>query len=357
MIKNYDDYDKEEEKNILEFIRTVLSKLNGQERISISSEEIEKYLFTLDEKGYKKINEEIWGFLCMIKADMEGVGFEGTKITGLYFDGLENVRIDLNKLYDKDLSFVSFLGVNLEGDLEGAKLMVTDFIGYKGSVKLNPQKLGYKSLENCTLTGLVVEGSFDGVNIIGTDFGDIKGEAYINPQTIYEKTFDDVNLNGVTLVGEYYPEKGMYGSANFDGCKINDTMFNGAKGYICINLNTICQKNELNSKLSGCDLTGVKVVGTANCYTGRRDIIDSDGTCQYFSNNENLKNDLTGSYYYNGAGEQVLIYPYRSVVKRNGEWVAISRKEEDNLDINVVYINEKRKEKGGKKRVLNLFEK
>ena len=310
-----------------------------------------------DEKGCKVINEEIWGFLCMIKADMKGVSFNETKITGMNFDGLENVSIDLDKLYDKDLSSVSFMGVNLEGSLDDAKLNFTDFVGYKGSVKLNLQKLVCKDLSYCALSGLIIEGSFDNVILNGTDFEGVKGDVYLNPQTVYGKTLDDVNLNGVTLVGEYYSDKGMYGSANFDGCKINDTMFNGAKGYICINLNTMCRKNEFNSKLSGCDLTGVKVVGTADCYTGRRDIIDSDGTCQHFSNNENLKNDLAGSYYYNGAGEQVLIYPYRSVVKRNGEWVAISRKEENNFDINVRYIDEKRKGNGGKKRILSLFEK
>ena len=366
LFEYYGEYDKEEERSFLDFIRIIIAKFEDSEKISISSEEIEGHLFdSYDEKG-KKINERVFRLLSSIGADMEGVSFEGVKITRHSFKYFENVHIDLDKLYDKDLSSVKFENVYLTGSLEGAKFEFTDFTGYKGSIKLNPQRLIDKSLKQSVLSRLVIEGGFDDVDIYGTDFKGIKGDAYINPQTIRDKKLDGVNLEGTTLVGEYYPESDTYGSANFDGCYVDNTSFRGAKGHICINLNTLRKDDVFGNlgKLSSSDLTGVKVVGTVYCYTGKQDIISENGTCLFgFSDTRDIQNDLHNSVYYNEKEECVSIYPYRSMVKRNGKLEAIPRSEEDNLDINVIYVDSKNREddtrnKGSfKKRILRVFKK
>lgn len=352
----YNSSNKEEEKQFLDFVKVIISKFKENDKISISKDEIEKYLFIILDNKYKKINEKVFRLLSSIGADMNGVSFENTKITGFKFNKLENVNIDLDKLFDKDLTGVMFKNVNLSGTLDNAKLKFTDFTGHKGSIKLNPQTIVDKSLRYLVLSDLVIDGSFDGVDIYGTDFKGIKGNAYINPQTIKDKTMDGVNLDGVTLVGEYYPEKGIYGSANFDGCYIDRTKFRGAKGYISINLNTLRDDHILsgvNGKLSCCDLTGVKLVGTIYCYTGKRDITSSSIS--------DVKNDLWGSVYYNEKGECIHIYPYRSLMKKDGEVIPIDRSTEDNLDVNVVYVDDNKnndttnKKSSFKKKILNAL--
>ena len=173
-------------------------------------------------------------------------------------------------------------------------------------------------------------------------------------------------MDGVTLVGEYYPETDTYGSAIFDGCYIDNTSFRGAKGHLCINLEYLGRDDSFINmgRLGGCDLTGVKIVGSVKCYTGKRDIISKYGTVLLdFSDIRDMENDLHNSIYYNRDGERVMIYPYRSLVKRNGEFVPVDRRCEDNLDINVIYVNDKGtnsdvyKRGGFKKRVLGIFRK
>ena len=366
LFEYYGEYEQEEERKFLDFIRIIITKFEDSEKISISSEEIEGHLFSSYGDNGRKINDRVFRLLSSIGADMEGVSFEGVKITRHSFKYMDNVHINLDKLFDKDLSSVKFENVYLTGSLEGAKFEFTDFTGYKGSVKLNPQKLVDKSLKQSVLSGLVIEGSFDDVDIYGTDFKGINGEAYINPQTIRDKKIDGVNLEGTTLVGEYYPESGTYGSANFDGCYVDNTSFRGAKGHICINLNYLRKDDGFANlgKLSSSDLTGVKVVGMVYCYTGKKDIISENGTCLFgLSDTRDIQNDLHNSVYYNDKGECVSIYPYRSMVKRNGKFETVPRSEEKNLDINVVYVDSQNREddtrnkESFKKRILRTFRK
>lgn len=365
LFEYYRECDKEEERGFLDFVRVIIGKFEDSERIGISSEEIEKHLFYNGYKG-RKINDKVFALLSYIGADMEGVSFDDVKITRHSFRDMDNVYIDLDRTCDKDLSYVKFENVYLTGSLDGAKLEFTDFTGYRGDVKLDPQCIWDKSLKQVILSGLVIDGSFDDVYIYGTDFKGIRGEAYINPQTIRDKKLEGVNLDGVTLVGEYYPETDTYGSAIFDGCYIDNTSFRGAKGHLCINLEYLGRDDSFINmgRLGGCDLTGVKIVGSVKCYTGKRDIISKDGTSLLnFSDIRDMENDLHNSIYYNRDGERVMIYPYRSLVKRNGEFAPVDRRCEDNLDINVIYVNDKctnsdiYKRGGFKKRILGIFRK
>ena len=110
LFEYYRECDKEEERVFLDFIRVIIGKFEDSERIGISSEEIEKHLFTSNDKG-RKINDKVFALLSYIGADMEGVSFDDVKITRHSFRDMDNVYIDLDRTCDKDLSYVKFENV------------------------------------------------------------------------------------------------------------------------------------------------------------------------------------------------------------------------------------------------------
>ena len=127
-----------EEKTYLLFANLLLNKVNANEEIILSAEEIRDFLFVKDSD---EINETIFYCLSRLNADLTGINFDGKKIMGLNFSNLNGIVINLDMVPNKNLSKVKFSGVTLKGSLDNSVIEYTDFDGYVGNISMDPQKI------------------------------------------------------------------------------------------------------------------------------------------------------------------------------------------------------------------------
>ncbi len=345
LLKHYSD-----EQISLQFAKLLLDKVNEKEEITLSPEEISKYLFN---RETNKINNSVFFTLRSLGADLNGVSFDNIEIQGYYFNGFENITINLDLVPDKNLSKTCFEGVTLTGTLDNAILNYTDFKGYIGELRLNPQNAKNKSIHGSKLAGITINGSLDDIDICGVDFTDVKGDVKINPQNVPRKELLSINFSDTTLVGDYDKKTETYKEPSFDECTIYDCKFKNAKGKIIINLDTL--KNTFSTKLAICDLTGVIVTGTTKSNYPQIHAVLEDGSEVFYD----VKDDLFGSYYENEKHERVSIHLYQSRKWNNQTktWEYISREDEPNLQMNVEFKQEKDKPKEKKKSIFSFFKK
>ena len=95
-------------------------------------------------------------------------------------------------IYKIDFSNISFKGFNAYG---------YDFSKLHG-VKINPQKILEKDLTNSDCEGVTFIGPFDGVKVRGTSFKGSKG-AKIDPQIVYNKDFSYSDCYDVEFIGSF----------------------------------------------------------------------------------------------------------------------------------------------------------
>ena len=271
------EYDYEtDNKMCLKLAKILLDRVNYDEKIKLSSEEIEELLIN---RKNDTLNKKIFYALCDLHADMTGVDISNTYIHGIDFRGLNNLVIDLDKVKDKDLINVNFDGVTLKGSLDDCKLYYTRFGGSNNDLKLDPQKIKHKFMMNTLLKDIEVVGSFDGVKIDGCDFDNTKGKVIINPQTLPDKRLYDLNLGDCLFLDE------NGNPASFKGCTISCCKFNKIEDGITINLDDLEYQDEeddfddtiIKTKLSYCNLQGVTLTGNVlidnlnsdlyDCYT------------------------------------------------------------------------------------------
>lgn len=318
----------------LKYAKLLLNKVDENEKITLSSDEIKNVLFDRN-----TINKIIFDSLRRLNADFKGISFDNVPISGIRFNGLENVVINIDNVPDKNLSNTSFTGVKLIGSLDNAIINNTDFTGYIGELVLNPQTLKDKTIEGSKLSGIFIDGSFDGIDISRTNFTGVKGNVRINPQNVKDKELHGINFADTCLVGPFNQNTKSYEEPSFKGCTINDCEFKGLKRKITIDLDEI--EVSVFPKLSLCDLTDVLVKGTATSNYLPRHPVNEDGSILF----EDVFDDLYGSYYEDVNGNTVYIHLFESRVwnKDTNKWKYIQRKKESNLQIKVKYLENKKK--------------
>lgn len=325
-----------DDKTCLLFASLLMNKVNSNNEITLSLEEINNFLF---EKDSTEINYVIFCSLSHLGADLTGVNFDGKVIKGYDFSNLSGVTINLDMVPDKNLSKTKFAGVTLKGTLDDAIIEYTDFTDYIGNIILDPQKVNNKSLKGSNLSGVTVIGNFDNVEITNVNFSGTKGYIRINPQKVPNKELIGINFSNVLLCGDENDKE--FTEPSFDGCKIYDCKFKNTKGKIIINLDLI--DNSIFPKLSGCDLTGVVIEGKAKSNYAPIHSVKEDGTVLF----ENDNDDLYDSYYFDEQGNYVHIYLYKSMMwdSKNGCWKYVSREKEYNLRFDVEFREKKLEEK------------
>lgn len=241
---------------VIKAAQLLMTKIkDSTDKVELDSNFIENILFIQNEDGTKNIVMDVYYVLRRINADMKGVSFDNVYISGIYFNGLKNVEINIDKIPNKDISSTNFEGVKLIGSLDNAKIDKTNFTGYIGDLTLNPQTIQDKNLYLTHLCGINVNGPFDGVCISGMRTEGFKGEIIINPQTVKEKDLTWVDFNGIKLVGEYREESKTYDDACFDECQLSGTSFKNCIGKVVINV------DKIGSSIVLSNLTGVELVG------------------------------------------------------------------------------------------------
>lgn len=336
-----------DEKTCLLFANLLLNKVNTNEEIILSKEEISNFLFVKDSD---EINETIFYCLSRLNADLTGINFDGKKIIGLNFSNLNGIVINLDRVPNKDLSKVKFSGVTLKGTLDNAIIEYTNFDGYVGNISMDPQKIMNKSIKGSNLSGITVDGNFDGIVITGVDFSKAKGNIVINPQNIPNKELIGINFANVILCSSINEDNKEIVEPSFEECTIYECKFKDLKSPIVINLDTL--NSYIFPKLAICDLTGVVVEGNAKSNYKPIHCVKEDGSVLFYD----VGDDLFGSYYYDEQGNHVHIHLYESMMwdDKNKCWKYILRGNENNLKLNVEF---KKSEIQEKPKRLSLFRK
>lgn len=329
----------------LQFAKLLLDKVTGQEDITLSKEEVSTYLF---DRKTNKINPKVFLILRNLEADLTDVCFDNIEIMNYSFKGLENVTINLDLVPDKNLSGVGFAGVTLLGSLDDSILYYTDFTGHKGNIILNPQKIKNKSIYGSKLSDVTVEGNFDDVEISYVDFTNVRGQAIINPQQVPAKQLLGINFSDALLTGNYSEKSLTYEAPSFKDCIIFNCQFKNTRGSITINLDDL--QKYFGSKLSLCDLTGVKIIGNAISNFGPEHAVTEDGKRLF----DTRKDDMFGSYYENTNHEKIYIHLYQSRKWNNAtmKWEYLSREDEPNLQIHTTF---KEQSQSPKEKILSFI--
>ena len=290
------EYDYQtDNKMCLELAKILLDKINSDEEVKLSSEEIEKLLVN---KKNNTLNKKIFYALCDLHADMTDVDISNTYIHGFDFRGLQNLVIDLDKVKDKDLINVNFDGVTLKGSLDDCKLYYTRFGGSNNDLELDPQKIKHRFMKNTLLRDIKVVGSFDGVKIDGCDFDNTKGQVIINPQTLPDKSLKALNLGDCLFLDE------NGNPASFKGCTIHNCKFNNIKDGITINLDDLEYHDYydryydkiIKTKLCFCNLYGVTLTGDVLIDNLNSDLYDCYTSQLTFPNESATIDELEGYY-------------------------------------------------------------
>ena len=283
MLRYFDNQENKDE--IIKAAQILMTRIKeSSDKVELDSELLESILFTQNEDGTKNVVKDVFFGLKSIGTDMSGVSFDNVHISGLYFNNLKNVEINIDRIPNKDISKTSFNGVKVYGSLEGAKVNGTDFSGYIGNLTLNPQTVQDKNLCRTYLNGIKINGSFDGVCVIGMDTEGFKGEIIINPEKVKDKNLSYINFEGVRLVGRYDEKNNTYEDACFDDCSISGCSFKGCIGRVLINLDKIVPVLILTN------LTGTELIGTGEYVnTSGTYYEDEDGKKIYLDKKDKLE--------------------------------------------------------------------
>ena len=241
-----------------ELAELLLRKYNNDEGITLSPEEIEYFLIDTENKVLFPSVLEAFNEL---EVDMEGVCLDGLYLQGCDFSGLENLRINLDKVENKDLIGTSFTGAIFTGKFDDFCIYNAQFEDCKSEYPLDPQTLRLHSLKDTKLGGIEISGSLDGFDLNGTDFSESKGIIVINPQKYPEKNLYFVDFENCYILGDYDEETGRFYEAHFGGCSIDHSSFTGAKNIPTIDLDDIACYDYYPGMISRTDLTGVRIVG------------------------------------------------------------------------------------------------
>lgn len=170
-------------------------KQNGKEKpvlIPMEPSVLNKVLF---EKH--KFCHEIEEVLPMI--DFSNVPFDGFDAFMQDFKELTGVKINPQRLLNKDLRFATCEGVEFTGSFEDVQMEYADFTNSIGA-KFDPKEVHSKSLVGTTCSSVEFTGDFKGVNIQGASF-DGSTNAKINLNDICQNRLHNTVLCGAQLTG------------------------------------------------------------------------------------------------------------------------------------------------------------
>jgi len=113
-------------------------------------------------------NKEFVNLLIPVlhKIDYSNVCFDGINVSEFIFDGLKNVKINPQTVYNKDLCYGSFDGVEFIGTFNGVSIYEASFKGSKNAV-IDPQSIYMKDASGTNFRDAIIIGSFDGVYLEG----------------------------------------------------------------------------------------------------------------------------------------------------------------------------------------------
>lgn len=184
---------------------------------------------------------------------LEYIDFENFTYQNLYLDQKSidflkkyNIVLDLDCIYNKDISDLTINGMTIEGCFDGFKIKgckITSNEGLSGNtIKLNPQKVLDKDLSNCEIVNVRFTDNFDDCIISSITLKD-NMNTFINPGKIRDK-----NLSGCTIKDATFTD-------NFDGCDVSFISLKNNNGVI-INPQLIKDKNMQNVNIVDAKFTG-----------------------------------------------------------------------------------------------------
>lgn len=184
---------------------------------------------------------------------LEYIDFENFTYQNLYLDQKSidflkkyNIVLDLDCIYNKDISDLTINGMTIEGCFDGFKIKgckITSNEGLSGNtIKLNPQKVLDKDLSNCEIVNVRFTDNFDDCIISSITLKD-NMNTFINPGKIRDK-----DLSGCTIKDATFTD-------NFDGCDISFISLKNNNGVI-INPQLIKDKNMQNVNIVDAKFTG-----------------------------------------------------------------------------------------------------
>lgn len=103
------------------------------------------------------------------KIDFDGVSFDGLDARSIDFSEYNNVHLNPQTTYFKDLRFCKFEGVTFTGNFVDTLIYGCNFTGSYGAV-INPQKIYGKDLRKTRLCDVEITGSFDHTKLDGASF-------------------------------------------------------------------------------------------------------------------------------------------------------------------------------------------
>lgn len=177
------------------------------------------------------------------KINFSNVCFDNVCVREVNFSNYVGVKLNPQTIVNQDLRHSTLSGVEIIGPFDGVNISCTNFKGSKGAM-INPQTVLGKNFEGTILTDTKIDGSFDGCVLNGTNFTGSDG-AEIDPQTVFCRSLKKCILDSATIV-----------NGNFDSVNIEKCNFNGAKGQIKINPQTIYNKSLLDTVLGGVEFIG-----------------------------------------------------------------------------------------------------
>ncbi len=181
------------------------------------------------------------------------IDFENFTYQNLYLDQKSidflkeyNIVLDLDCIYNKDISALTINGMIVEGCFDGFNIKgckITSNEGLSGNtIKINPQKVLNKNLCNCEISNVYFTDNFDDCIISSITLKD-NMNTFINPKKTRDK-----DLSGCTIKDATFTD-------NFDGCDISFISLKNNSGVI-INPQLIKDKNLQETNILGAKFTG-----------------------------------------------------------------------------------------------------
>ena len=213
-----------------EFLLRLLNKLVNKKDIKLSLSStlmrellIESEEISTDNSEYKEyadsfrdINDDnVLRELCKY-LDFKNLEYHNLKLNDKNKSLLKkyNVPIDLNQIYNKDLSYYEFDGFIFKGSFDNYKIDNAIFknnLDINGNkIKINPQTIKDRNLEQCIFKDVIFTDSFDDCNIVGISISNCEN-VIINPKKLQKNSFISCEFDTGTKVNSIKKIAGMAG--------------------------------------------------------------------------------------------------------------------------------------------------
>ena len=213
------------------------------EEISTDNSEYKEYA-----DSFRNINDDnVLRELCKY-LDFKNLEYHNLKLNDKNKSLLKkyNVPIDLNQIYNKDLSYYEFDGFIFKGSFDNYKIDNAIFknnLDINGNkIKINPQTIKDRNLEQCIFKDVIFTDSFDDCNIVGISISNCEN-VIINPKKLQKNSFISCEFDGVKFTD------------NFDECNISGINIKNCENVL------INPQNVENKDLRCCKLENVEFLG------------------------------------------------------------------------------------------------